>query len=138
MAELKTKENDANVEAFLNTVSDEIQKADAKRIMQIMQEVTGEKPKMWGVSIFGFGRYHYKYASGRVGDWMLCGISSRKQSISVYILSGLDHFDDLLQKLGKYKSGKGCLYIKRLADIDLNVLKSIIQESVDYLKRTYS
>jgi uncharacterized protein DUF1801 len=138
MAELKTKENDASVEAFLKSIPDEKKVADSRQVMKVMEEVTGEKPKMWGTSIIGFGRYHYKYASGREGDWMLCGLSPRKQSISVYLLAcGFEHFENLLQKLGKHKTGKGCLYVKKIEDIDVSVLKTLIKESVVYLKKQY-
>jgi Domain of unknown function (DU1801) len=138
MAELKTKENDASVEAFLKSIPDEKKVADSRQVMKVMEEVTGEKPKMWGTSIIGFGRYHYKYASGREGDWMLCGLSPRKQSISVYLLGcGFEHFENLLQKLGKHKTGKGCLYVKKIEDINVSVLKTLIKESVVSLKKQY-
>lgn len=137
MAELKTKKNDASVNDFINGVENETRRKDAWKMMELMETVTGEKPAMWGPSIIGFGSYHYKYASGREGDWMLTGFSPRKQSTSVYLLCGFDELEDLLEKLGKYKTGKGCLYINKLADIDQGILKQMIERSVNILKEKY-
>jgi hypothetical protein len=133
MAELKTKANDGSVDAFLNSVEDEQKRKDSFRICEIMEEITGEPGKMWGASIVGFGSYHYKYASGREGDWMLVGFSPRKQNLSLYIMDGASTHDELLTKLGKHKIGKSCLYIKRLSDVDEAVLKTIITKSVKRL-----
>ena len=113
-AELKTKVNDASVRKFLNTVADEQKRNDCFEILKMMQRITKEKPKMWGSSIVGFGSYHYKGASGREGDWMLTGFSPRKQALTVYLMHGFDTHADLLKKLGKYKTGMGGLYIKKL------------------------
>jgi len=131
MAELKTQKNKASVSAFLNSIIDERQRKDAKTIAKIMRDVTGAKATMWGSSIVGFGQYHYKYASGREGDWPLTGFSPRKGNISVYIMDGFKDRANLLKKLGKHKTGKACLYIKRLEDIDLGVLRQLIQASVN-------
>ena len=102
-----------------------------------MQEVTGKEPKMWGDSIIGFDSYHYKYASGREGDWPIAGFSPRKQALSIYIMAGFKKYDELMQKLGKYKTGKSCLYVKKLEDVDREVLKKLIQESVEYMREKY-
>lgn len=133
MAELKTKPNDGDVLALLNGVEDSQKKSDCFELLDLMKEITGVDPIMWGGSIVGFGSYHYKYASGREGDWFLAGFSPRKQNISIYIMAGFSQQTDLLEKLGKHKTGKGCLYIKRLSDIDRAVLKTMIQRSVDTL-----
>ncbi|MFW6232585.1 MAG: DUF1801 domain-containing protein [Bacteroidota bacterium] len=134
MAELKTKVNDADVNDFLNKIDDEKKRADAFEILGIFKEVTGAEPKMWGGSIIGFGDYHYKYESGREGDWFEAGFSPRKQNFSIYILSGLTSRGEYLSKLGKYKTGKSCLYIKKLDDIDKNVLREIIENSVKSIR----
>lgn len=136
MAEPKTKASDANVEDFLNKIEDEQKRADCFDIAKLMQQATKAKPKMWGESIVGFGAYHYIYASGREGDWMLTGFSPRKGNITLYIMAGFEQYDDLMKKLGKYKTGKSCLYIKSLADIDKAVLKELIKQSVEHMKKT--
>jgi len=135
MAELKTKVNKASVSEFLNSIEDDAVRKDCKEIAKIMKEVTKEKPKMWGTSIVGYGSYHYKYASGREGDWFVTGFSPRKQTITLYIMSGFDRYNELLKKLGKHATGKSCLYIKRLADVDKKVLKELIKESVKVMKK---
>ena len=114
MAELKTKLNDGSVEDFLNAVEDEQKRVDAFALLKMMEEISGEQAKMWGAAIVGFGTYHYVYASGREGDWMLTGFSPRKANISLYLMAGFDEFGDELQALGKHKSSKGCLYVKKL------------------------
>lgn len=134
--ELKTKLNDASVEDFLNTVDDEQIRADCFEITKIMKQVTKAEPKMWGTSIVGFGTYHYKGKSGREGDWMLVGFSPRKQNLTLYIMAGFDRYDDLLKKLGKFTTGKSCLYIKKLADVDKKVLKELVAESVKVMKQS--
>lgn len=136
-AELKTKVNDASVEGFLNQVEDEKKRSDAFEVLHLMKEATGEPPKMWGASIVGFGTYHYKYASGQEGDWPLTGFSPRKQNLTLYIMPGFSRHDDLMTKLGKYKTGKSCLYINKLADVDKDVLKALIKESVEFMKKKY-
>ena len=135
MAELKTKVNDASVEDFLNTVEDVQKREDCFEILKMMKQVTKEKPKMWGTSIIGFGSYHYKGASGREGDWMLTGFSPRKQNLTLYLMGGFDLHKDLLKKLGKHKTSVGCLYIKKLDDVDKKVLKALVTESVKTMKK---
>ena len=137
MSDLKTKKNDASVIDFINSVEDEQKRQDCYEIMGIMKEITGEEPKMWGGSIVGFGSYHYKYNSGREGDWFLTGFSPRKQNLSLYIMSGFDQYGTMMAKLGKYKTGKSCLYIKQLADIDGNILKEMITNSVEMISKMY-
>jgi len=134
MAELKTKLNDVSVVKFINSIKDESNRNDCFVIMKLMQKITKSEPKMWGSSIVGFGNYHYKYASGREGDWFLTGFSPRKQNLTLYIIAGFDHYDELMTKLGKYKTSKSCLYIKSLKDIDQKVLKEMITLSVKKMK----
>ena len=134
MSELKTKVNNASVEKFLNAVADEQARKDCYEILKIMKQVTKAEPKMWGASIVGFGSYHYKGASGREGDWMLTGFSPRKQNLTLYLMHGFNVHKDLLKKLGKYKTSMGCLYIKKLEDVDKKVLKELVAESVKRMK----
>lgn len=134
MAELKTKKTDNNPKAFIAHVEHETRRKDAEIIYELMSRITGDSGCMWGSSIIGFGHYRYKYASGREGDWFLTGFSPRKTSLSLYIMTGFDHYSDLLSRLGKYKTGKGCLYINKLADVDMEVLEELISASVSYLK----
>ena len=134
MSELKTKVNEASVEKFLNAVADEQTRKDCYEILKIMKQVTKEEPKMWGASIVGFGSYHYKGASGREGDWMLTGFSPRKQNLTLYLMHGFHVHKDLLKKLGKHKTSMGCLYIKKLDDVDKKVLKELVTESVKRMK----
>ncbi len=138
MAENKTKETDASVDAFLSAIEDEQRRADCFAVAKLMQQVTKAKPKMWGSSIVGFGSYHYKYESGREGDSPLVGFSPRKQALTLYITSGFAAYDDLLKKLGKFKTGGGCLYIKRMADLDQKVLKEMIKQSVEHKMKIHS
>ncbi len=130
MAELKTKQNSASVNDLINSIEDEKRRKDCRTVLAMMQEITGDKPKMWGESIIGFGSYHYRYESGREGDWFLTGFSPRKQALTLYIMSGLKGAQALLKKLGKYKTGKSCLYINKLEDIDLATLRELIARSV--------
>ena len=132
--ELKTIVNDASVEGFLNSVTDEQKRQDCFEILGMMEQVTKEAPKMWGSSIVGFGSYHYKGASGREGDWMLTGFSPRKANLTLYILGGFESSQDLLNKLGKHKTSVGCLYIKKLEDVDKEVLKELVAKSVKTMK----
>jgi len=132
--ELKTKKNDASVSAFLNAVEPAEKRADAKAVDKLMRKLTGEKPKMWGTAIVGYGTYHYKYASGQEGDWMLVGFSPRKQNLTLYIMPGFSQYDQLLARLGKHSTGKACLYVKRLSDIDVGVLETLIGRSVKAMK----
>lgn len=133
--DLKTKVNDASVERFLNTVKDERVRNDCYEILKIMQQATKEEPKMWGTSIVGFGSYHYKGKSGREGDWMLTGFSPRKQNLTLYLMGGFEESKELLKKLGKYKTSVGCLYIKKLEDVDKKVLKELVVASVKRMKQ---
>ncbi|HMB58739.1 MAG TPA: DUF1801 domain-containing protein [Xanthomonadales bacterium] len=137
MAKLKTQKNTASVKEYLDAVDDEQQKKDCQEIGRMMQGITGKKPRMWGTSIVGFGSYHYRYASGREGDWPLCGFSPRKQAMSLYIMSGFGDYEELMARLGKHKTGKSCLYIKKLDDVDREVLKQVVSRSVKYMRETY-
>jgi len=134
MAELKTKKTTASVPAFLASIADERRRKECKTIARIMKEATGAAPKMWGTSIVGFGSYHYKYASGREGDWFLTGFSPRKQNLTLYIMDGFRNREKLLGRLGKYKTGKSCLYINKLEDVDVDVLREIVERSVEHKK----
>jgi hypothetical protein len=135
MAELKTKLTDKSVSDFISSIGDPSRQKECKAILKIMKEVTGKQPKMWGDSIVGFGEYRYKYATGREGDWFLVGFSPRKQNLTLYFMGGLSMQTELLKKLGKHKTGKGCLYINRLEEIDLAVLKKMIVNSVAALTK---
>jgi hypothetical protein len=137
MADLKTKVNDASVEEFLDGFPEDKRK-DCYKILEIMQEVTQNEPKMWGTSIIGFGDYHYEYKSGRAGDFFLTGFSPRKQNLTLYINGGFDQYSSLLERLGKYKTGKACLYIKKLDDVDIQVLKEIVTKSVNEISKNNS
>jgi hypothetical protein len=134
MAEIKTKLNNRSVEKFLDTVKDPQKKADCIAIAAIMKRITGCEPKMWGTSLIGYGSYHYKYASGREGDWPLTGFSPRKQNITMYIMPGFSRYGEYLSKLGRHKTGVSCLYINKLADVDLKILEKIIASSVKHMK----
>ena len=130
MSELKTTENDASVYEFIDMVEDESQKQDALTLLDIFRRITGEEPRMWGKSIIGFGRYHYKSErSNQEGDWPLTGFSPRKQNLTLYILSGFADHKRILDKLGKHKTSVGCLYIKRLSDVDRPVLEELVRET---------
>jgi hypothetical protein len=131
MAKLKTTETEASVTDFLAQVADEKRRQDCQAVLDLMQAVTGAEPKMWGASIVGFGHYHYCYESGREGDWFLAGFSPRKKDLTLYIMAGFETFGDLMSRLGKYSTGKSCLYIKRLEDIDLEVLRELVKRSVE-------
>ena len=135
--ELKTKQNDASVSKFLNSIQDEEMRKDCKVLDKIMREVSGCKPKMWGSSIVGYDTYDYKYASGREGTWMIIGFSPRKTGLSVYLMPGYDLLKEDLDKLGPHKHGKSCLNIKRLSDIKLPVLKRMIKKDYQAMKKKY-
>ena len=130
MTELKTKLNNASVDKFLKTIKDKQTSADCFQIMELMKKATQAEPKMWGTSIVGFGDYHYQYASGREGDWFVVGFSPRKQNITLYSMGGFSGYDELLAKLGKHSLGKGCLYVKKLEDVDIKVLNKLVTSSV--------
>ncbi len=133
----KTTVTDSDVRTFLDAVSPEQKREDAYRIMEIMEELTGEEGKMWGASIIGYGSYHYKYDSGREGDAPRVGFSPRKAKHSMYIMSGFSNYEDILARLGKFKIGKSCLYVNKLADIDEEVLKELIAASLAFMKEKY-
>ncbi|MGI9384131.1 MAG: DUF1801 domain-containing protein [Methyloligellaceae bacterium] len=137
MAELKTRATDASVEAFLDGIDHDRKRRDACVINDMMRRITGYEPKMWGPSIVGFGSYHYKYESGREGDYLLTGFSPRKSALTIYIMPGFSQYHDLMGKLGKHKTGKSCLYVNKLDDIDLATLEELIQLSVDFMKQKY-
>ena len=140
MAEPKTKPTQASVKEFLNQITDKERREDCFAVAKIMEEITGHKPKMWGPSIVGFGTYHYKYASGREGDWPVAAFSPRKKDLTLYLTVGFEKHTELMQKLGKHSTGKSCLYIKRLSDIHVPTLKKLIKVSVkdarDYTNRS--
>lgn len=136
MAENKTKPTNASVSAFLEGIEDPTRRKDCKRVAEMMEELTGTQPRMWGDSIVGFGDYHYRYASGREGDWFLCGFSPRKQNLTIYVMGYLEFYADLLKDLGKYKNGKGCLYIKKLEDVDEKVLRNLVKITIERLQET--
>jgi hypothetical protein len=138
MADNKTKPTKVSVTAFVDALPDEGRRADAKALIELMQRVTGEKPKMWGPSIIGFGSYHYTYESGREGDMLLTGFSPRKPAFVLYNAIGFTGAEDLLTKLGKHTTGKGCLYIKKLADIDQEILKEMVVKSVATVRQRYA
>lgn len=131
MYELKTKLNDMNVLEFIMNIEHTKRRVDSLKLIDIFDEVTGEEPKMWGDSIVGYGSYHYKYASGQEGDWMRIGFSPRKQALSLYLMNGFSANEELMSILGKYKTGKGCLYISKLEDVNLDVLKMLIKMSFE-------
>lgn len=134
MSELKTRPTRKSVAKFLDGVEHEGRREDARQMLELMEEITGEKATMWGDSIVGFGRYRYRYASGREGEWLVTGFSPRKTSLTLYIMSGFTRFDELLDRLGKHSTGKSCLYIKRLENVDREVLGDLIRESVAHVK----
>ena len=137
MAKNKTTETESSVPNFINTVEDETKRNDSFELVKLMQNQTGFEPKMWGPSIIGFGSYHYKYDSGHEGDAPLVAFSPRKAAISLYCCTSSGDKEDLLSKFGKHKASKGCIYIKKLADIDIEVLKKIISNSVQYVNELY-
>ncbi|NWG71378.1 MAG: DUF1801 domain-containing protein [Parvularculaceae bacterium] len=133
----KTKPTAVSVEAFIDKVPNETRRKDAKTLLALMKKVTGEKPVMWGSSIIGFGRYHYKYDSGREGDMCMTGFSPRSTSLVVYVLPGFARFEGLLKKLGKHRHGGSCLYINRLEDVDLPVLEKIVADAYAHMRKKY-
>ncbi len=135
MGEPKTAKTKASVKQFLDGIEDDQRRADSVRLAKLLEELTGEKPAMWGPSIVGFGSYHYRYASGREGDWPLTGFSPRKQALTLYVMSGFEGEADLLEQLGKFKTGKACLYAKRLDDLHLPTLKKLVRKSVAHMRK---
>ena len=134
MAEQRTKPTNQSVKEFLNEIPEPERRADCFAVAKIMEEISGEKPKMWGPSIVGFGSYHYKYASGREGDWPMTGFSPRKKDLTLYIMMGFEKHADLMEKLGKHSTSKSCLYIKRLSDVHMPTLKKLIKIGLKDLK----
>ena len=134
MAEAKTKPTKQKPEDFIAAIDNQQRRSDAQALLKIFNEVTGQRPVMWGPSIIGYGIYKYKYASGREGEWPLSGFSPRKQNLTVYIMDGFDDYDELLSQLGPHTTGKSCLYIKRLSDVNVDVLKSLIKKSIEYVE----
>ena len=132
MAEPKTQKTRESVAKFIASIEDDKRRKDSRAVLKMMKEITGDKPEMWGPAIIGFGSYHYTYASGREGDWFLTGFSPRKQALTLYIMSGFSKYDALLKKLGKFKTGKACLYIKKLEDVHLPTLEELIRRSVKH------
>ncbi len=135
MAELKTKATQASVKHFLDSIMDEAKRKDSYVLYDMMQKANKNQPRMWGDSIVGFGEYHYVGKSGREGDWFLAGFSPRKQALTLYMLGGWEQHDELLAKLGKHSLGKGCLYIKRLADVDTATLKKLIVQATRHAQK---
>lgn len=135
MSTIKTQVNDASVLDFINAETDDVKRSDSLTLLKLFTKITGENPKMWGTSIIGFGKYHYKSErSKQEGDWPLTGFSPRKQSLTIYIMPGFHDYADLLKKLGKCKTSVGCLYINKLADVDISTLESIIKKSFETMK----
>ena len=137
MGDNKTQPTKASVTAYINAIEDTKRRTDVRKVAAMMRRATGKRATMWGPGIVGYGTYHYKYESGREGDFMITGFASRKQALTVYVMPGFEKFDALMGKLGKYKTGKSCLYIKRLADVDEKVLERLIDESVQYMRKHY-
>lgn len=133
MSEPKTKPTAESVSAFIDKVSDQTRREDCQKVIDIMKDVTKEEPEMWGTSIVGFGRYRYQYAGGREAEWMLTGFSPRKGDLTLYIVGGFESSAELMQRLGKHKTAKSCLYIKKLDEVDLKVLKELVKKSVKQL-----
>lgn len=137
MAELKTQRTGASVRAFLDGIPDADRRRDCKAVLRLMQQVTGLKPEMWGTAMVGFGLYHYTYASGHSGEWFQVGFAPRKRDLTVYLMAGFDGLEPQLARLGKHKTGKSCLYVARLDDIDTAVLEQMIETSVARLRQRY-
>lgn len=135
MTELKTKPTNKSVEQFLKKVENPTRREDSFKILELMKEITNEDPVMWGETIIGYGSYRYKYASGREGNWPLVGFSPRKQNLTLYIMSGFDKYEELLENLGKFKIGKSCLYINKLKDVDIQILRELILGSVEHMRK---
>lgn len=139
MSTIKTLPNDSSAADFIQSVDNEMKRSDSFKLLEIFSTITNEKPKMWGSSIIGFGQYHYKsQRSKQEGDWPLIGFSPRKQNLTLYIMTGFNTYDELLSKLGKHKTSKGCLYINKLSDVDLDVLKKLIKQSFKDMKAEHA
>ena len=138
MKQNKTQRTDNSVSLFLDQIEPEQKRKDSHALVALMSQITAEKPKLWGTSIIGFGDYHYKYKSGREGDWFLTGFSPRKNALTVYLMCDLSHEGLGFDGLGKYKLSKGCFYFNKIEDVDLNVLTQIIKDSIEIIKKMYS
>ena len=138
MSDLETRPTDASVEAFLDAVDDERKRSDARIVAAMMGEITGSTGVMWGSSIVGFGTYHYRYASGREGTFFETGFAPRKRALTLYVMAGFSEYEELLGRLGKHTTGKSCLYMRRLAEVDLDVLRDLLERSVAYIRSKYS
>lgn len=137
MSQNKTHPTDQSVKSFIDSLDDQQKIADSYSLIELMKQITGCEPKMWGPSIIGFDQYHYKYESGREGDFLKVGFSPRKRELSIYLMCSFDKNDELMKKLGKHRTGKSCLYVKRLEDINMDVLRDLVQESVKYVDERY-
>ena len=137
MAKMKTTPTDASVDAYIEAVEDAQKREDCRAVAAMMAEATGAPARMWGSSIVGFGSYHYRYESGREGDFMETGFAARKRALTLYVMAGFSEYGDLLAKLGKHKTGKSCLYVKRLADVDQDVLREMVERSVAWIRARY-
>jgi hypothetical protein len=137
MAANQTIASDASVNAFIDTVDDERKRADSHELIDLMRTITGQEPKLWGSSLVGFDSYHYRYASGREGDFFITGFSPRKTALAIYIIPGFDRYGEQLKRLGPHKTGKSCLYIKNLDVVDRAVLEEIIRDSVHHMREKY-
>jgi len=135
MAEIKTRKNAASIEEFIAAVANDTRREDAEAVLKLMQKVTGKKPRMWGPTIIGFDEYHYRYDSGHEGDMCMIGFSPRASALTLYTLPAFDGREELLSNLGKHKEGKGCLYINKLADVDLKVLETIIRTAYQWMQQ---
>lgn len=138
MSAIKTTLNDASVDGFIHGIEDAVKKQDSFQLLKLYKNVTGEEPKMWGASIIGFGEYHYtSERSAQEGDWPLVAFSPRKQNLTLYFMPGFDAYADLLGKLGKHKTSKGCLYVNKLADVDEDILKKLVERAYTDMKQTH-
>jgi len=137
LSDLKTRPTDASVEAFIDAVDHAGRREDARILLDLMGRATGEEPVMWGTSIVGYGSYHYRYASGQEGDWPITGFSPRRQNLSIYIMTGFEDYQALLSRLGKHKTGKSCLYVNKLDDVDMEALEELVRTSAEAMKRMY-
>lgn len=136
MPQNKTQPTDASVDAFIDSIDNGRRRQDSREVLTLMREVTGEEPTMWGDSMVGFGKYHYRYDSGREGDWFLAGFAPRKSNLVVYIMSGFPRHAELMKKLGKHRTGSSCLYIKKLDDVDRDVLRELVRRSVEHTRKS--
>ena len=136
MAELKTKKSDDSVAKFIDAIPDEQKREDSWKIHSLMKKLTGHEPAMWGTSIIGFGPHRYRYSTGREGDWFATGFSPRKQNLTLYLTGGFEGFDKIMSRLGKFKTGKGCLYINKLSDVDEKVLEELVKASIKHANET--